>query len=47
MYLIEGNSIKRKYSNKLQHEIIVYNDTIVADYDGEITFYFGKSIKCS
>ena len=23
MYLIEGNSIKRKYSNKLQHEIIV------------------------
>ena len=49
MYLIEGNSkfdesllnIKKKYSKK--HEIIVYNGTIVTDYDGEITFFLDQN----
>ncbi len=50
IYAIEGNSafdqnlldLKTRYGNT-QHEIILYNGTIVTSYDGFITFYIDKN----
>ncbi len=46
LYLFEGNSkfdnnlinIKNKYSND-KHEILLFNSTIITDYEGYIDFW--------